>query len=473
LFARENKLNSTWYKKFFSSIGWSGVLFFISRKAKRIHVPRQQPYDCPSISGFQPRFPILSKRIGVLDCSHVAILLVFSAVAARGQQSFDPLRRNSTEQSVIVGQLTGQNDYREIEMTTREGTFRVYGHGNTRPFEMLEGNAERLVIAFKPTATNVIDMADRSRARPQQVIYRFFRTERSLITAIILDEIDFAVLESEASAEEIQKATRNYQILPLRAPTYSVEMICYNLAHPLLRERSLRQALSYAIRKEEIKHRFLQEKADIATAPLQPESRFFPPGINEYSYNPQKALALLNAAGWRDTNRDRILDRNGEPLRFRIYYDESTHLKEQIIRHLKIGWNEIGIDVIPIPLSAARINDYLRSGDFDSVLRSYRFEESITSLENFFNFGSSSSFLNYDNPRLQQAFQNAKVYKGTEAFRPIMQRIVKIINEDQPVSFLYHPWLTIYVINYAKFQDYQDRNGLLKPFEEWTLRIRP
>jgi ABC-type transport system substrate-binding protein len=410
------------------------------------------------------------RKVGASICSSLAVVLIFSAAAARAQQTFDVRGLQPNAQDLIIGLLTGQSDYRNVKIETRDGIFRIYGQGNSRPFEMLEGNPERMVISFRYQGS---DAASRNLARPQKIIYEFFSTDRRLISAIILDQVDYTVLESEAAVAEIGKATRKYRILPSRAVPHTVEMICYNLAHPFLRDRVVRQALSYAINREEIKRRLFLNKADIAVGPLESNSRFFPPGMNDYGYNPKKALALLSSAGWRDTNRDRILDRNGEPFRFRIYYDQSTQLKEEIVRQIKINWNQIGVDVTPSPLSAVEINDRLQAGNFDAVLTRYIFEETLASLENFFSSTTGRSFLNYHNSRLQQNFINAKRYQGTEAFRPIVQRIQIIINEDQPVNFLYHPWLTWHVINQAKFGNFQERNGILKPFPEWELRISP
>lgn len=399
----------------------------------------------------------------------VAFLFALVSVSAHAQQFAGFQARQASPHNLIVGLLSGKNDNRDLTIVTREGTFAIHGPGGAKPFEVQEESLERVVISFKNHALNTGGTGSSDVARPQTIIYRFFRTERGLISAIILDEIDYALFESETSAAEIQKATRKYRILPLFAPANAVELIGYNLAHPVLRERAVRQALSYAIRREEIKRRFLFMKADIAVGPFQKESRFFPPGMNEYSYDPKKALLLLHSLGWRDTNHDQILDRNGEPLSFRLYYDQSTELKEQIIRQIKINWGEIGIQVQPLPLSANEINDRLRSGNFDAVLLSQTFEETLFSLENFFNPG----FLNYTNPRLLQAFNNARRYQGTEAFRTIMQRIQIIINEDQPVSFLYHPWLRWHVINYLKFDNFLDGGGNLKPYQEWELRRQP
>ncbi len=367
---------------------------------------------------------------------------------------------------MIIGLLNGKTDYRDVTITLNEGTFPIYGQGNSKPFEMIEGNPDRVVIAFKSYTPG---FESSESARPQRMIYQFYRSERSLITAIILDEVDYTILESEVSAEEIQKATRKYRILPTRANPNAVEMVCYNLNNPILRERAVRQALSYAIRREEIKRRFSVTRSDIAKGPFSGESQFFPPNINDYDYNPKKAIELLGSAGWRDTNHDQVLDRNGDPLRFRLLYDQSTLVKDQIVRQIKINWNEIGIDVIPIPMSANEINDRLRNGDYDAVLAGHIFEETLASLEEFFNPG----FLRYESPRLQQVFSNAKRFQGTPTFRPYMQRLQIIINEDQPVSFLYHPWVTWHVINNVKFENFIDRNGNLKPPQEWELRIRP
>ncbi|MGH7595299.1 MAG: ABC transporter substrate-binding protein [bacterium] len=396
-------------------------------------------------------------------------VLAFWADVARDQQLLNFQGRAMAAKGLVIGLLNGKTDYRDVTITLRDGTFRIYGQGNSKPFEMVEGDPERVVIAFKSHAPNIPPAESIENFKPQRMMYQFYRTERSLISAIILDEVDYAILESEVSAEEIQKATRKYRIVPIRANPNTVEMICYNLAHPILRERVVRQALSYAIRREEIKRRFSATRSEIAKGPFPDESQFFPPNINDYDYNPKKAIELLGSAGWRDTNHDQILDRNGEPLRFRLFYDQSTHVKDQIVRQIKINWNEIGIDVIPIPLSANDINDQLRSGNYDAVLAGHIFEEALASLEDFFNPG----FLRYDSPRLQQAFSNAKRFEGTPTFRPYLQRLQIIINEDQPVSFLYHPWVTWHVINNAKFENFFDRNGSLKPPQEWELRLRP
>jgi ABC-type transport system substrate-binding protein len=206
---------------------------------------------------------------------------MLGAATAHGQPLLNSQGR-ATAQSLVIGLLSGKTDYRDIALTTPEGMFRVYGQGNSKPFEMIDGNPERLVISFKNHAPASVD-----RGRPQRIIYQFFKTERSLISAIILDEVDYAIFESEASVAEIEKSTRKYRLLPRPANPNAVEMVCYNAGHPLLRDRTVRQALAYAIRRNEIKRRFPATRADVAKGSFPKDSQFFPPDINEYSYNPK------------------------------------------------------------------------------------------------------------------------------------------------------------------------------------------
>lgn len=409
------------------------------------------------------------KKNHIKEKFFIAVLLALSAVETNAQIQADSPTRRANAQNLVIGLLTGQSDYRDVTIQTRDGVFRIFGGGNSRPFELLESSPERLVLAFKAYGTD-IPSGFSNELRPQKLIYQFFRLERGLISNIILDEVDYAVFESEAVASEIANASRNYRIMPLPAPPHAMEMICYNLKHPILRDRAVRQALSYTIHREEIKRSFFPTTgaADISAGPFSKDSRYSPRGLDEYDYNPRKALALLLAAGWGEVNRDGTRVRNGEPLRFRIFYDQSSQLKEDIIRRIKIKWIQINVDVIPQPKSYSEIQEALRTGNYDAVLLRHNFEETLASLEEFF----SPGLLNYESPMLQKAFANAKKYHDSPLFRDNIQNIQLIINRDQPVSFLYRPWQFWHAINVAKFQNYLE-GGKLKPFQEWQFRPRP
>ncbi|MEK7728469.1 MAG: ABC transporter substrate-binding protein [candidate division KSB1 bacterium] len=376
-------------------------------------------------------------------------------------------------QIVIVGRLVGQDDPRQLTIQINDNIFPLEGGAPDRPFEFIKRSGQLFSVMFQvPANENRAPTPTSLDLRPRGVDFRFFSTERSLISAILLEEIDYANLDTETAAEDIQKATTSYQIKPVEPESNTVEMICYNFAHPLLRERAVRHALSYAVNREKMIRQFLQNHADLARGAFEKESRFFASGLKDFGYNPKRALTLLEETGWRAPNRERMRTRNGQPLRFRLLFQEGLILKEQIVRQIKIDWNQIGVDVIPIPVSAAALHDSLRRGRFEAALVRNRFVETMPSLIDFFGDGSGKGGFGYVNPGVLHTANLSKKLLQENEVRQVALRMQALMSEDQIATFLFHPWLTIHIINAAKFEDYITSEGL-RPYHQWVIRRNP
>ncbi len=374
---------------------------------------------------------------------------------------------------VIAGKLSGAEDYRSLTIQTSAGIVNLNDGNAAAPFEILEQNEERVRLIFtKLILASRLPHAAAAEDLPIGVEIRFYATERSLISAILLEEVDYTELDNEASALEIEKAKRNYRILPAGPPPNTVELICYNFAHPFLRERALRQALSHALNKEKMKKQFLLDKADLARGPYEKSSRFAASGMREFGYNPRAAITLLEGAGWRESDRDRVRLRNGQPLRFRLFFPEGLRLSEQLVRQIKIDWNQIGIDVVPVPLKASAMSDSLQRGQFDAVLMRHQFNEGLDDLVGFFGAGAGRGTFSYINPRYHHIVRFSRTFKDAEEMRMQIMNLQLLLNEDQAATFLFHPWLTFHVMNAAKFTNFIG-DGLPRPFEEWVIRRRP
>jgi len=374
-------------------------------------------------------------------------------------------QRQLARNTIIIGILSGESDYRLVELATPDGTFQIAGFGNSRPFETIESSPSRILIRLKTEERD-------DSIYPNKIEYRFFPNERSLVTAIILEEIDYARVDGSASAQEISRHSRIYRVQPLPPPRYTISLILYNFSNNILRSRNVRQALAYGINQDEIFKRILSESgADMLRGPFDEDSKIYAPGMKDYDYDPKKAIALLASDGWRDTDRDNILDRDGQPLRFRLFFSDGLSVEEQMIRQIKIDWLRLGIDVQPMPMTASALNDRLKNGDFDAVLQKHRFEETPESLEAFFGDGLGGGPLKYLNPNYNRTLASSKRLKDSKAQTPSLQRLQLILNEDQPAAYLYSQWNTYYIVNHAKFDNYLNLAARqLRPFLEWRLK---
>src|SRR5581483_5506429 len=95
-------------------------------------------------------------------------------------------------------------------------------------------------------------------------------------------------------------------------PSFRYDYLAFNLERPLFQDVRVRQAMAYAIDKQEIIDGVYQGLAVPSTGPFPPLSWACDPSIKPYPYDLARAKELLAQAGWTDSDHDGVLDRNGQ-----------------------------------------------------------------------------------------------------------------------------------------------------------------
>ncbi|MFE2777794.1 MULTISPECIES: oligopeptide ABC transporter substrate-binding protein [Lactobacillales] len=114
-------------------------------------------------------------------------------------------------------------------------------------------------------------------------------------------------------------------------------------------DKSLRQAMGYAIDNDAVAQRFYNGLRSNANTVIPPVFGSFGATTEEvpgYSYDPDKANQLLDDAGYVDTDNDGIReDSDGEPLQINFASMEGGETAEPIAQYYTQAWNEVGLDV--------------------------------------------------------------------------------------------------------------------------------
>ena len=248
-------------------------------------------------------------------------------------------------------------------------------------------------------------------------------------------------------------------------------MLCYNNRHPILRDKRVRQALTQAINRRAIIEKLLKNKADPAFGPLNPDSWAYNPHLKRYPFNPQKSVVILKRLGWRDTDGDGVLDKNGHPLQFSLIYEKGLIIDEEVVREIKFNLNEIGIDVLPLPLTKSEIKRRLQVRNFDSVLLRHRFQEDAESLGRFFSSASEDNFIGYQSPTLDNYINLLKRAQGVNRKKSLLQGIQAVLARDLPATFLCFKWNYYHLVNCREFDNFLNKGrGELNPLEQWFKR---
>lgn len=114
-----------------------------------------------------------------------------------------------------------------------------------------------------------------------------------------------------------------------------------------MNNKQLRQAIAYAMDIESVTERFYQGLRSRATSLIPPAfSTFHDNTLTGYNYDPEKAKALLDEAGYKDVDGDGIReDANGEKFAIRMAGMSGSDTDEAIVEYYRQNWKEVGLDV--------------------------------------------------------------------------------------------------------------------------------
>ena len=112
-------------------------------------------------------------------------------------------------------------------------------------------------------------------------------------------------------------------------------------------DERVRQAFLYALDRESIVNDILLGYAEVAQGTQPVISYAYAPDqiTTKYTYDPEKAKALLAEAGWTDSDGDGIVDKDGEPLSFELLYAAGSPTRDQIVAYMQDAWRAVGVDM--------------------------------------------------------------------------------------------------------------------------------
>jgi peptide/nickel transport system substrate-binding protein len=225
--------------------------------------------------------------------------------------------------------------------------------------------------------------------------------------------------------------------------SFAYTYLGYNLRKPMFADRRVRQAIAYAVNKQEIIDGIMLGLAKEATGPYKPGTWAYNSRVKTYPYDPQKARALLAEAGWQDANGDGVLEKNGEPFVFEIITNQGNEIRAKCAEIIQKRLAEVGITVkIRVLEWAAFVNDFIKKGRFDATILGW----TVSMDPDIYDVWHSSktkpdelNFIAYKNAEVDELLEQGRSTFDQKQRKKCYDRIQEILAEDQPYLFLYVP----------------------------------
>jgi peptide/nickel transport system substrate-binding protein len=192
---------------------------------------------------------------------------------------------------------------------------------------------------------------------------RRYPSQRNAWAAMMRDEINvlYEVSREAAPFVEAENTVQSYPLLR----SY-VNALFFNVRHPVLSRREVRQALSYAIDRDAIVRDVMEGRGERADSPVWKYHWAYSTAQKTYDFNPDLARVKLDAAGFTE---GRVGAAGGMPSRFRftclILGNDSRF--ERVALVLQKQLYDVGVDMRVEPVDFRQLLERFSSGKFDAV----------------------------------------------------------------------------------------------------------
>jgi peptide/nickel transport system substrate-binding protein len=225
--------------------------------------------------------------------------------------------------------------------------------------------------------------------------------------------------------------------------SFSYTYLGYNLKNPMFADKRVRQAIACGINRDEMIEGILLGLGKPATGPFKPGTWVYNPNVKTYPYDPAKAKELLAQAGWRDTDGDGILDKNGQPFVFEIITNQGNEVRSKCAEIIQRRLGELGIKVkIRVLEWAAFVNDFINKRRFDATILGWTIplDPDIYDVWHSSKTGPQElNFVSYKNAEVDDLIEKGRGTFDQGKRKKYYDRIQEILAEEQPYTFLYVP----------------------------------
>lgn len=288
----------------------------------------------------------------------------------------------------------------------RKVNYKMYGLFNRTK---IIGTNEYSITKVKTSGGAITELT--LKGKNDTKVYRFYPTEEDVITAYMLGHID--TIEQLSIPKKIE-GWKNTTILKQEHTDKYVGLF-FNTQDPNLSNKSIRQALAYAIPKSNYERR--------ALSPISLNSWAYNPQVKPYQYDLMAAKEQLS----KSVGQSQLSLTITTTLAF---VDEAESIAK--------NWKELGID------TQVKIVSFPDTNDFQALLIGQYIPRDPDQYT-YWHSTQGTNFTKYNNPRIDKLLEDGRKTVDEDERTLIYQDFQRFLIEDSPAVFLHY--LDSYTVN--------------------------
>lgn len=219
----------------------------------------------------------------------------------------------------------------------------------------------------------------------------------------------------------------------------SYSYIAWNEARPFFADARVRRALAHLYDAKLISRVVDLDLELPTTCPYLRNSDSCDPTVKPWAFSPDAARALLADAGFRDTDDDGVLERDGVPLRFTFLLPSTQVRLGKLVPMLQEQFKPVGIDLQIEKVETASLSARVARRDFDVVSRlwtEFDREQDLYPMFHSSQIDGGSDWIGYTDPEVDRLIEQVRTEFDEAKRRKLERALHAKLYEDQPYLFM-------------------------------------
>lgn len=262
------------------------------------------------------------------------------------------------------------------------------------------------------------------------------------------------------------QALKDAQFIDLHIfPTNGYGYIGFNFKNPKFQDQKVRQALAYGLnRKEVVDAVYAGGFADVINVPQSKLSWAYYKGDNAYEFNKDKAIELLEEAGWK-VGADGIREKDGVKLEIKFTATSPNPVNDALIPVAQANYKEIGVKFEAEQMDFNAVLEKVDNGSVEMYFMAWGLTPAADATGVFGTEGAQNK-ISYSNAKVDELLAKGLRETDIEKRKEIYKELYTVLNEDLPYIFLYQR-RDMWAVN-SRVKGFEDQ---ITPYKDFTQSL--
>lgn len=286
----------------------------------------------------------------------------------------------------------------------------------------------------------------------ETVTLRFVKDENVYLEMLNKGDLDYEELSPEQYMKKTEGGNWGKKVLKYKVENKmpkGYRYVAWNLENPLFKDRDVRVALAHLMNREEMIKKFRYGLSALATGPVDYFSDYASPKVKPITFDPKKAQELLAKEGWKDSDKDGLLDKtiNGKKTNFSFTLVHANKEYEKYLTYYKEDLKKAGIDM---ELKYLEWNSFIKimdEGKFDALSLAWMTTVEFDPKQIWHSSSAvkgGSNIIKYKVPEVDKLIEQARGEMNRAKRIKMLRKVYERIAADAPYVFMFNEKYGLY-----------------------------